>query len=86
MYLRPTSPLLTTDPPFTDLLTLLPHALQLHPFCQQKEIVDYCKKSGILVEAYCPLVRGSFGDPVLQALCKKVMSGTPHKKNDSCKC
>ncbi|ETW84045.1 hypothetical protein HETIRDRAFT_381386 [Heterobasidion irregulare TC 32-1] len=45
--------------------------VELHPFCQQKEIVDYCNKSGILVEAYCPLVRGSFGDPVLQALCKK---------------
>lgn len=24
--------------------------IELHPFCQQKPIVDYCKKTGILVE------------------------------------
>ncbi len=31
--------------------------LQLHPWCQQKAIVDYCNKHKIIVEAYCPLVR-----------------------------
>jgi diketogulonate reductase-like aldo/keto reductase len=30
---------------------------QLHAFSQKIEVVDYCKKSGIVVEAYCSLVR-----------------------------
>ncbi|KIJ23623.1 hypothetical protein M422DRAFT_77224 [Sphaerobolus stellatus SS14] len=45
--------------------------LELHPFCQQKEIVEYCQKNGIIVQAYCPLVRGKFDDPVLQRTAKK---------------
>jgi len=36
--------------------------IELHPWCQQKEIVEYCKKEGIVVEAYCPLVRGKHMD------------------------
>jgi len=31
--------------------------LQLHPWCQQRTIVDYCNEHKIIVEAYCPLVR-----------------------------
>ncbi|KAJ6499146.1 NADP-dependent oxidoreductase domain-containing protein [Mycena sanguinolenta] len=31
--------------------------IELHPFCQQKPIVEYCKDS-IVVEAYCPILRG----------------------------
>ncbi|KAF7563559.1 hypothetical protein G7046_g568 [Stylonectria norvegica] len=30
---------------------------QLHPWLQQPEIVKYCEKNNIAVEAYCPLVR-----------------------------
>lgn len=30
---------------------------QLHPWLQQKEIVEYCHKNSIIVQAYCPLVR-----------------------------
>jgi diketogulonate reductase-like aldo/keto reductase len=29
----------------------------LHPWCQQREIVEYCQKNNIVIEAYCPLVR-----------------------------
>jgi diketogulonate reductase-like aldo/keto reductase len=29
----------------------------LHPWSQQREIVDYCRSHGIAVEAYSPLVR-----------------------------
>ncbi|KXL48566.1 MAG: hypothetical protein FE78DRAFT_77047 [Acidomyces sp. 'richmondensis'] len=30
--------------------------LELHPWLQQREVVEYCHKHGIVVEAYCPLV------------------------------
>ncbi|KAJ4172690.1 hypothetical protein NW754_002893 [Fusarium falciforme] len=41
-----------------------PHAnqIELHPWMQQKEIVEYCEKNGIVVEAYCPLVRNTKAD------------------------
>lgn len=35
---------------------------QLHPWLQQKEIVAYCEKNGIAVEAYCPIVRNKKAD------------------------
>ncbi|EJD41247.1 Aldo/keto reductase [Auricularia subglabra TFB-10046 SS5] len=31
--------------------------VELHPFCQQKEIVEWCRKHGVLVQAYCPVIR-----------------------------
>jgi diketogulonate reductase-like aldo/keto reductase len=34
----------------------------LHPWCQQKEVVQYCQKQGILLEAYSPLVRNTKAD------------------------
>lgn len=36
-----------------------PHVLQieLHPWCQQREIVSYCQSHKIAIEAYCPIVR-----------------------------
>ncbi|KAI0826360.1 NADP-dependent oxidoreductase domain-containing protein [Irpex lacteus] len=37
--------------------------IELHPFCTQEPIVEYCNKHNILVSAYCPLVRGDFSDP-----------------------
>ncbi|TDL19111.1 Aldo/keto reductase [Rickenella mellea] len=46
--------------------------IELHPFCQQKEIVAYDDKHGIVTQAYCPLVRGAFGNPVLQEVSKRV--------------
>ncbi|KAF9808121.1 hypothetical protein IEO21_07975 [Rhodonia placenta] len=45
--------------------------IELHPFCQQRPIVAYCEKNGIVVQAYCPLVRGRFSDPVLQEVAAK---------------
>ena len=46
--------------------------LQLHPWCQQKEIVEYCEKHGIVIEAYCPIVRNQKADdPTLNAIAKK---------------
>lgn len=34
--------------------------LELHPWCQQREIVEYCRSKGIVIQAYCPLVRGKY--------------------------
>jgi len=45
--------------------------IELQPFCQQKDIVEYCNKHGIFVQAYCPLVRGRFDNPVLKEVAKK---------------
>ncbi|GAA5941369.1 hypothetical protein JCM1841_001508 [Sporobolomyces salmonicolor] len=46
--------------------------IELHPFLQQKPIVEYCQANNIVVQAYCPILRGQrFDDPTLQKLAKK---------------
>ncbi|EIW51597.1 Aldo/keto reductase [Trametes versicolor FP-101664 SS1] len=45
--------------------------IELHPLCQQKEIVDYSKKHNILIEAYTPLIRGQWDVPAITAAAKK---------------
>ncbi|KAA8909639.1 NADP-dependent oxidoreductase domain-containing protein [Sphaerosporella brunnea] len=36
--------------------------IELHLFCQQRPIVEYCKANGIQLEAYCPFAGGKFSD------------------------
>ncbi|KAI0373477.1 Aldo/keto reductase [Pilatotrama ljubarskyi] len=45
--------------------------IELHPFCQQRPIVEYCMANGIIVQAYSPLVRGKLDDPMFAELAKK---------------
>jgi len=45
--------------------------IELHPFCQQKPIVEYCKEHGIVVQAYCPIVRGNMDHDAITALANK---------------
>ncbi|KDQ14480.1 hypothetical protein BOTBODRAFT_132310 [Botryobasidium botryosum FD-172 SS1] len=45
--------------------------MQLHPEFQQREIVDYCKKSSIVLVAYCPLAQGKFDIPTLHSVAEK---------------
>lgn len=46
--------------------------VELHPWNQQKEIVQYCNGEGIAVEAYSPLTQGkNLGDPAIAAIAKK---------------
>lgn len=47
--------------------------IELHPWCQQKPIVEYCRSKGIIIQAYCPLVRAQyFSDPTLTKIAEKV--------------
>ncbi|KAL9125956.1 MAG: hypothetical protein Q9217_004916 [Psora testacea] len=44
---------------------------ELHPWLTRPDIVSWCKERGVVVEAYCPLVRGQrFGEESLQKLAK----------------
>ncbi|KAA8641881.1 hypothetical protein EYZ11_010236 [Aspergillus tanneri] len=57
-----------------------PHVnqIELHPWCQQRVIDSYCKKHGIIVESYCPIVRNyKANDPTLVGLAKKYEKTTP---------
>jgi len=49
--------------------------IELHPFCQQTPIVEYCNKPehAIVVQAYCPLIRAGkeMLDPAIVGIAKK---------------
>ncbi|KAH6866981.1 NADP-dependent oxidoreductase domain-containing protein [Alternaria rosae] len=46
--------------------------IELHPWCQQREVVEYCKSKNIVVEAYCPIVRNEkANDATLASIAKK---------------
>ncbi len=43
----------------------------MHPWCQQRTIVDYCHQHSIVIEAYSPLVRNhKANDETLLSLAK----------------
>ncbi|KIX99410.1 uncharacterized protein Z520_04986 [Fonsecaea multimorphosa CBS 102226] len=45
---------------------------ELHPWLDRKEIVNWCRTRNIIVEAYCPLIRGRrFDEPALKPLVEK---------------
>jgi diketogulonate reductase-like aldo/keto reductase len=46
--------------------------VELHPWLARKDIAEWCKKRGIILEAYSPLVRNTRADdPLLAPLVKK---------------
>jgi diketogulonate reductase-like aldo/keto reductase len=45
--------------------------IELHPLCQQKDIVKYCQEHNIVVQAYSPIIRGETSNPVVQEIAKK---------------
>ena len=52
--------------------------IELHPFCRQSPIVDWCKDHGVIVQAYCPIIRGQRWDhPVLEKVAKKHAKDIP---------
>ncbi|KAG5648563.1 hypothetical protein DXG03_003174 [Asterophora parasitica] len=45
--------------------------IELHPFCQQRPIVAYCRAHSIVVQAYCPILRGKLDDATIAAIATK---------------
>jgi methylglyoxal/glyoxal reductase len=46
--------------------------VELHPYLYQWELLEYCRKNQIVIEAYSPLTHGErLGDPKLVAIAKK---------------
>ncbi|KAL0945456.1 hypothetical protein HGRIS_000946 [Hohenbuehelia grisea] len=46
--------------------------IDLHPFMTREDVVDYCRKHGIVLEAWAPLVRGlRFDHPSIASLVEK---------------
>jgi diketogulonate reductase-like aldo/keto reductase len=46
--------------------------VELHPFLQQQELVEFCAGNGIVVEAYAPLVKAQRMDhPVLRRIARR---------------
>ncbi|CAH1778681.1 unnamed protein product [Owenia fusiformis] len=46
--------------------------IELHPYNNPKELVDFCRKAQIQLEAYCPLARAQmFDDPTLVKMAEK---------------
>jgi methylglyoxal/glyoxal reductase len=47
--------------------------IELHPWCQQREVVAFCNAHGIAVVAYSPLTKGmKLDDPGLTAMAREV--------------
>lgn len=45
---------------------------ELHPWLARPDIVEWCQRRGVVIQAYCPIVRGQrFEEPVLQPLVEK---------------
>ena len=46
--------------------------IEFHPWNQQRVILDYCRKNGIVVTAYSPLTQGKrLNDPVIKKIAEK---------------
>ena len=44
-------------------LTFAVNQVELHPYCQQNELIKFCNRHGIQVEGYSPLGTGDFKQP-----------------------
>ncbi len=45
---------------------------EYHPYLDQRKVLDYCLRHGIIFTAYCPLARGRvFRDPVLAGIAQE---------------
>ena len=52
--------------------------IELHPYLTRAEVVDYCQREGIVVEAYSPLTKGEkLKEPVLVNIAQKYVHVPP---------
>ncbi|KAG8213552.1 Aldo/keto reductase [Butyriboletus roseoflavus] len=53
-----------------------------HCHLNERPIVDYCRTHEIVVQAYCPILRGKTDNPVIQAMAQKVRTiiAAPHQR------
>ncbi|PAV17985.1 Aldo keto reductase [Pyrrhoderma noxium] len=51
--------------------------IELHPFCQQRDIVAFCTKNNIVIQAYCPLIRGDFSNLTIQEISQATGKSVP---------
>ena len=66
-----TIPLLEKLAKETDVIPMV-NQVEFHPFLYQKELLAYCYRQGIQLEAYTPIARGKFFDHEgLQQIAKK---------------
>ena len=46
--------------------------IELHPWLQRRDIIDWCNKRGVLVQAWAPLAQANrWNDPLLQDIVKR---------------
>ncbi|HEY1372100.1 MAG TPA: aldo/keto reductase [Candidatus Binatia bacterium] len=49
--------------------------VEIHPYLQQRELVEFCRARGVVIEAYSPLTHGErLNDPKLTAIAQKYSS------------
>ncbi|KAF8305070.1 Aldo/keto reductase [Clavulina sp. PMI_390] len=61
------------------LPTPVVNQIELHPYCQQRAVVQYCAKHGIILEAYTPLIRGEIGEDAIKEIAAKKTGGNPFR-------
>lgn len=55
--------------------------IEVHPWNQQRRLVEYCQRHGIVVQAYCPLARAGerhLNDPTVVGIAVKHAKTVPH--------
>ena len=58
--------------------------VELHPYLYQRELLDFCQKKNIVIEAYSPLTHGErLNDAKLVAIARKYANGSIGKSSQS---
>lgn len=59
--------------------------IEVHPFLQNRQVIDYCRTQGIHVTAYMPLAYGKVqAEPVLQTIAARMRRRQPRSRWPGC--